>query len=538
MKKMTLLGIGLTALAALSLVGCGHSTQAGGGSVIQVKLYQAGWGREWLDAEITAFEKAYSAEKYTVDVVESTSKVPETTEGEIETATGKNKNQIDLYFTSNVSINRVISKSKNILRSSNEVLLESFDDILGEGAIGSDRVEEKTTIKDRLYNGMDPMIRYSGDISNWTGKAFTLPWATSATSLIVNPKILADDGLSVPLTSDELITDVQAVAAKTATTNIYPYTWAGNNASGYWNFLFATWFAQYQTLAGFNKFLATTPDTGTMKDNGYDVYHDQGILESLKVMTSLLNLDYSPDGSANMLAPEAQHQFLAGKAAFMVNGDWLLNEMKTEYATEAKAMQIIKCPVLSSIGTEAGLTDAELHTVVAAIDDGKAFSDLSSIVALTQANFDRIKVARGVYNSLGASHQILIPSYSDAKDAAKLFVRFILSQDGCRIFRENAYGSLPFRYDQGDTSGLSTFEQSDLKVLNNGDSTTFFNELYSYSPLRVAANLLTFNYNSWISPTTFKAVLLAKGAFTAQHMFDQEYQYEKDNWSTYVSYLG
>jgi hypothetical protein len=147
MKKMTLLGIGLTALAALSLVGCGHSTQAGGGSVIQVKLYQAGWGREWLDAEITAFEKAYSAEKYTVDVVESTSKVPETTEGEIETATGKNKNQIDLYFTSNVSINRVISKSKNILRSSNEVLLESFDDILGEGAIGSDRVEEKTRSK-------------------------------------------------------------------------------------------------------------------------------------------------------------------------------------------------------------------------------------------------------------------------------------------------------------------------------------------------------------------------------------------------------
>jgi ABC-type glycerol-3-phosphate transport system substrate-binding protein len=539
MKKTKLV---MVALAALALTACGGGTNTSsstGNKEIQVKLYKAGWGEDWLTKEIEAFQTTYKDEGYTVKLVESASTVPETSEGEIETPSGRKKNEIDLYFTGNVSINNVISKSKSILRTSDKTLLEGMDEILDEPAIGLDKKEETAKIKDRLYSGFDQMIRYNGSVSAWDGKAFFLPWATSATSLLVNPAILSTNNLAVPLTSNELISAIKTIADKTATTGVYPYVWAGGNASGYWNFLFSTWFAQYQSLDGFNKFLALTPETGTSKDNGYDVYNDQGILESLKAMDDVLDLNYAPDGSASAIHTEAEHSFLTGKAAFMMNGDWLYNEMKSEYATEAKAMQIVKTPILSSIGTECGLTDKELHTVVEAIDNGKAFNEITGISALKEAGYERIKNARNIYNCLGTSHQILIPSYADAKEGAKLFVRFLLSEDGCRIFRNNAFGSLPFTYTKKDTDSTSVFQASDDALLNGGKATAFFNEQYSYSEIRTSANVLTFNYPTWVAPTTFKAVLQDKtGTLTAQHIYETEAKYEKDNWSSYLAYIG
>jgi ABC-type glycerol-3-phosphate transport system substrate-binding protein len=532
----------VVALAALCLAGCNKTTTTsndGGSKEIQVKLYKAGWGEDFLTAEIAAFQEAYKEEGYTVNVVESSSTISESTEGEIETPTGRKKNEIDLYFTNNVSINNIISKSKSILRTSDTTLLEDMDEILDEGAIGADKKEESVKIKDRLYNGFDPMIRYNGSVEAWQGKAFTLPWATSACSLVCNPAVLSADGLTIPLTSNELISDIQTVAAKSGSTGIYPYSWAGSNASGYWNFLYATWFAQYQTIEGYNKFLALTPETGTMKDNGYDVYNDKGILEALKAMDDVLDINYSKDGSTEEMHIDAQHDFLSGKSAFMINGDWLYNEMKAQYADEAKAMQIVKTPILSSIGTECGLTDAELHTVVAAIDAGTAFADIKGVSALTEASYNRIQNARNIYDCLGASHQILIPSYADAKVGAKLFVRFLLSQDGCRIFRNNAYGSLPYRYDLASTDSTCVFQASDDALLNGGKATAFFDEQYSYSELRTKDTILNFNYPSWVSPYTFKSMLIDQtDKLHAQYMYEKEASYEKDNWAAYLSAAG
>jgi ABC-type glycerol-3-phosphate transport system substrate-binding protein len=534
-------------LAAVLMVGalssCGQPTASSGSSdtgnkEIQVKLYKAGWGQEWLDATIAKFQEAYKAEGYTVNIVESSSTVIASSESEILTASGKKKNPIDLYFTSNVSINNLIYKSKSVLRTSDTTLLEDMDDILDSKAIGFDKQEEAATIRSRLYQGFDSLLTYRGSVSAWQGKDFTLPWATSGTSLLVNPAVLAKYGVEVPLTSNEFVQAIQKIATAGKADGVYPYAWAGGNASGYWNYLFGTWFAQYQGLSGYKDFLALNPASGTTKDNGYDVYNDLGMKESLNAMRSILNLDYSADGAVSMQHLEAQHDFLEGKAAFMINGDWLLNEMKSEYSTEAKSCKIVKAPLLSSIGKEAGLSDEQFHQVIAAIDSGKTYAETKAMVSgLSEDNFKRISEARDLYSCLGSSHQILIPSYADAKVGAKLFVRFLLSEDGCRLFHNTAYGNLPFTFSAKEGDSSSVFEDADAAFLKKGKSMAFNIEDMGASEIRSKANVLLFNHPSWASPSTFKSMMI-DSTLTGDTVYTKEAEYVKSNWSSFIQYAG
>jgi hypothetical protein len=154
----------------------------GTNKTVKVKLYKAGWGEDWLKEMITAFEKTYSAEGYKVEIVESSSTVPTTTQQEL--LLGPAKNDIDIYFSGQTSIPTVLSRTKKVLKSEATPLLYSFDTILDEPCIGSSKLPEKETLRSRMFGGYDAYSKYNGEMTQWDGQTFQLSWANNAVGLL------------------------------------------------------------------------------------------------------------------------------------------------------------------------------------------------------------------------------------------------------------------------------------------------------------------------------------------------------------------
>ena len=74
-------------------------------------------------------------------------------------------------------------------------------------------------------------------------------------------------------------------------------------------------------------------------------------------------------------------------------------EMEQEYYDEASRCIMLNTPILSIIGTEAGITDAELSEAVRMIDSGNTNEQIiSQISGLDEAETQRIRDARNIYS--------------------------------------------------------------------------------------------------------------------------------------------
>ncbi len=536
-----LLAVVLLIAMIATLIGCGTGGTAGGNQAsgpkkLVIKFFKGGYGDEWLYAMADAFEEAYKDEGYEVEIEVKAS--GGSTVAEQELKLGPEKNDVDLYFASSVSTHNVLNYSKKVMRDETTPLLEPLNDIYNAPAVGADKQPESKTIAERTFAGFEDSYLYKGTNEAWQGKIFNLSEFASSTGLFVNTKVLEKYGVSVPNTTDEFAAAVKTISQKGAADGVYPFTWAGNNAPGYWYYLWYNWFAQYSGVEAFNNWVATMPESGDVKNDGWQVYEDRGILEAFKAMEPLMELDYSADGAVNFTHTEAQHYLMVGEAAFMVTGDWLLSEMKKDYMQEASTdVQMVKTPVASVIGTELGISDAQLSQAVSMIDSGKSNTELiAAVPGLQEAGAQRIRDARGIYTSIGSELQVMIPAYSDAKEVAKKFIQFLYSEDGCRIVRDNAYALVPVTCDSYEVSEPTVFLESVVKTFDNGNAVAISMN-NNKSVVRSTSGMLEFNYSSYCLPNTFKSMMMDK-SITAQYIYETELAYVKSNWANWVAYAG
>lgn len=538
----------LLALSAFSTVvipsvtSCGSSVKPGGEGVVQIRVYKGGYGDEWLNELVKQFNETFKSQNCSAEIVESSTLVTEKAKQEIYDV--KN-NQIDLYFTNGSDYSSIIDKSKDTLRTTSRTLLENLDDVLTSKAIGFDGKEESQTIGERLFDGIRNVSTYNGFNEKWQDKVFKLPWADAMTGLFANMTVLNKYNIELPLTSDEFTSAIEKIS-KHNSDGVYPYSWGGNNCPGYWCFLFETWFAQYSGVKKYEQFMKCEPYEGAtvdeIKSDGYKVYEEPGLRKSLDAMYPIMQLKYSADGSASLNHNEAQIQFMTDKSAFFVNGDWIMNEMRSQYAEKASDIVMLQMPILSCIGTENGLeNDQQLHDVVKAIDEGKTDEEIKVLVPkATDALLTKVRDARSIHDSIGAGHDMLIPSYADAKDAAKKFIRFMYSNDGCNVFREKAWSNLPLKYTIKDPSKTNNFQASLDKVYSSG-KTQVISDCAEYNPIRSYSQLYLFNYSAWQHPNTFKNMMLqhdtevsGKKPFAPENMMPAEADYVKTSWPSYM----
>ena len=524
------------------LTGCSNRMKVGGSHVIQIKAYKGGYTTDFLHEMADKFHQVYP--DLSVEFLEESALVDgEKTAAEI---CVPKKNQVDLYFVTGVDINFLVKRSSAILHKRDVTLLEPLDDVFESKAIDLSGKEESETIKSRFFTGFEELCRYDGEFPRWRGTMFNLPWAEASTGLFMNKSVLDRYNVEIPLTSNEFTSAVQTIYTQGQADGKYPFSWGGANADGYWQYLYETWFAQYTGVAGFNRFMNCDPGNGKIVQEGYKVYEDRGILKALEAMFDILDLKYSPNGSTSKQHMEAQTDFITGKTAFMCDGDWVLNEMKEYYYDEAKEIMMIGAPILSSIGEEIGITDAQLHTLVESIDNHKTNTEIKALIpSLTDQNIEWVRNARSVHGTIGIGHNILIPSYADAKEAAKLFIRFFYSNDGCRIFRNFANANLPLSYKTEEGDKDTTFQKS-LDKIRDYDNPQIVTTVAPFNGVRITPTppIYLFNEPSWQNPHTFLNVMLDKNkanpVFTPQKIFEEEQEYVKKFWPErmiYIDYL-
>ena len=515
-----------SALAFTSLLGCSKKNQGGTDPVVvDVRIYKAGYGTEWFKSAKEKFEALYADQGYTINIVDESDGVSDKARSEMP---NKKTNSIDLYIVGESNFAEYLRVSKSALKTEEEVLLENLNDVYSSPAIRFDGSEESVTIDSKLNDSIKRFMKYNGTTSstyaylnNFAGNYYAFPWASGVSGFLINKTVFDNYGLELPRTTDELLAAYDVMCPEdsdgkptpkvvqiavdehgnTEDFSAYPMSYPGQS-SGYWLFAYDTFFAQYSGAEAEANFWLCKPAEGTMEDNGYDVYKDEGILKALEVVEKLCDDRYCKRGTINLKETEAQLEVLSGNAAIMPTGNWAYQQMKLNYSEYVDNGVMMKMPVISALGTKLGISDEVLSGIVKGVDEGKTDSAIAAEFGVDETTIvARVREARNIYFDYSVNHIALIPSYSPSKAVAKLFLRFLASDDNLDLYKTKAYSSLPFKYAGESKVVDNAFVRSVDEIMGYGKNVAVYEDLCT-SPIRQQGLHCFPSYGMY--PTVFK----------------------------------
>ena len=208
--------------------------------------------------------------------------------------------------------------------------------------------------------------------------------------------------------------------------------------------------------------------------------------------------------------------------------------MYANYASEVVGMEMIKTPIISALGTKIGLkSDATLSKMVTCIDEGKGFADTQAAVTdetITEEQYNAVAKARGVFYDWGVPAQIVVNSYSPNVELAKLFLRYIASDDAAqRAYAASTlitpYASSEVDYTK-DKSKYTNFMKS-IDEIRKGANSSY---IYRIALDKRAENMLGFfNINR-----TLELTWLTKSTLSVDTVLEDEMKFIKELWDSNV----
>lgn len=581
--------LSLAGLVAVSAIGCGGGNSGSGGGnsnsgggteskVCNVKSIINGYDTDWLKESIAKFNRIYETEGYEVKLVLEDADI-----GSVNEVKSYKRNDTDLYFDYN-KVNNLVESSRGVLRDDKACLLEDLTDVVDSIAIGENKQPDgEKTIRQKFEK--NKVVLNGGKYTGITASATTysgqygIPYATGSTGIYLNKKALTTLGYSMDdvLTTDalfdmcdDIVKDYKLDDADLLT-RFYPVAYAQSNAGGYPGYMFQYWMAQYMGQKTYENFWKFIPSNGTTVENGYEVYEDYGILETLRVISDLTNIDYCAPGYGSTAHTAAQGRVFIGTSnakyshgsLLMVSGDWIFKESDKDYGQYSEDVIAIKVPVISALGMKLGLCgtnhtvkvdgytsrnehcdacEAKLRAIIKLVDaydyTQKTNAQIATEVGVEEADVKTIREARGVIIGETGCYAF-IPSYSNAKTVAKLFLKFLFSNDGQKIFTSKTY--ISSLLDIGETVDTSSMNDRDLSIYektNSYNTTTLFpdltnklrNVIGNYFPgsgtnLSVFVGLAYSHKNS--APQ-----------FTPEAVYKNNIEYVRLSWGDYLSAAG
>lgn len=435
---------GATALAACGSCGNRPTGGSGGADTLNIAFVEAGYGRVWLERIVEAFK----AENPGVTVnLEGDSGMT----AKISTRLQNNSELPSVFF----------ALETNWQLWALEGYLEPLDDLYATDVDGR-------TYEDRVN---DDYLDY-GKVD---GTYYATGWSDGVTGIVYNASMFEAYGWEIPETVDDLI----ALCAKIKTdTNgaIAPFAWGGQVAA-YWDYVVKAWWCQYDGIEKVKTFLKfEKPEV--FESNG-------GRLKALEAFETLIgDSTNSVEGAMSMNHIQSQLAFLQGKAAMIVNGDWIETEMANSMP-DGFRMKMMKTPYIDSA-----------HKL--------------------DVNYTASGDFAVIPKNLGAEEKAL----------AKKFLAFMAKEDMCRIFTEETGSTRPFEYSVEEIyDGLTEFQQSVMDIYFADDIYNF--HVYSDSYLK---------YNVFVSVFPLSgspyADVLDDGA---QNYIDKEVAYVNANWTKWVA---
>ena len=455
----------LVVCSVFTATGCAKQNVVQDGKTVNVKVFKAGYGTTWLYRLKEKFEEVYKEQGYKINILEPDNSL-KATAALSEMRAGK-KSGVDLYFVQSVTVEQALDAEYG-------ACAEDLTDVYDSPAISFDGSEESVKISSKLSSSYDGAVK-DGD------KYYSYLWASSPCGLVVNTRVLKKYGLSVPKTTNELFACYDAIyrgngkTEGSEKTNVYPFSWAGNNAYGYALFPLYAYLGQILGREKYNKFISLqSGETPTEQDvqEGYKYFYntDGGYSDNVYLAAETLMKQYNNNtscyGSVGAEHGEAHYNLLMGNCAFIADGEFFFAEARVNYAKYVGDVAFINSPVNSAVGTilkldgsgeNAELCDKILSYVIGLSDEGKEVSEIISSVlsefgvTLTEEQVKRVEEARAVFYER-ADHNAYIVKDSPVADIAKLFLRMAASDDFGKLFKETAYGYSPYASSSAEKS--------------------------------------------------------------------------------------
>ena len=366
---------------------------------INIRVWEGGYGVNWLDQVIGAFNAKYPDVK--IGVSESVER--QQVFGDI---TGKSE-KYDIIF------------SENNVAEYSEDCLSQIDDLYAFTTKGESR-----TVAEKLNPVYTELLQYKGHY-------YQIPSYVGAYGLVYNNDFISDD--EVPVTTDEL----KALCQNLKNMSLTPIIFSGDSGVDYWNFAYCTWFAQYEGRTAYRAALngSIIGENGEQKIDPSSAYLTGG-LKAMQVCEDLLWFEngyiYAPSTGTSFI--EAQRYFLQGQQAMMYNGSWMFNEMQTMFPDGADYdFKMMKMPVISAIKEKCSTieNDAELSALVHAIDNGETALKGTGY-EVSEADYAKVKEARSFYYAGGENANAVVPINARNKELAKRFLAFMYSDEGIK----------------------------------------------------------------------------------------------------------
>ena len=473
MKIKKLLAVALSVITVSTCtcaVGCGPSAPTQDGKTVNVMMQLAGWGIDYAKDVAKEFEKLYAEEGYKINFLEPKS----TFNGSsalTEMRLDYDKSGLDLVFTGGVTLNQALDPEYGECITDLDDLYSqpaiNFDGSLGEKSIG-EMVSEKA--KRRLQKN---------------GKYYTLGMTKGVRGLVYNQRVLTKYGIDAPpVTTDELFEQFDIILNGTNDIpGIRPVTWGGSTAASYALGTLYAGLAQLMGVEAYDEFFELDyllNEDGTIKSDGYKLYEDNATAfkEVLEVVSQKFDVLYSYTGSKTQSHGDAHAQLVAGRTAFMQDGEYFYNEVQYDFPSYLGDIRMAPNPIISYLGVQEKLDGTgenrelcddilsfmcKLYDNGATNDEIKTSTEQEFSITLTDEKVARIVEARGVMHADGGGGGIFVMKQSPVKDIAKLFLRMMLSEDAAKSYTK--YGMIAAYADVNPSEYKSEFTRDVAKIL-------------------------------------------------------------------------
>lgn len=453
MKKFLLFLLSLTTAAScFAAAGCGKKVDP---NALVIEYYKAGYGDTWIKSLASEYTKRYGQEVVLLprEGAQGLTKMS----GSLRSGTA----ETDLFFAGDPSFGDIYRGTVSAGGQLYDSWFADLTDLYKSTIDGEDiTVEDKMLDYFQEYFKMD-----TEDGKYYDQKYHFFPYVTGMFGIVVNVNVWnkVAQGKEYPRTTDELLEVCKDVKSQVA-----PFLYSVSEE--YWTAALPLFMHQYEGDERMNNFYK---GYGPTQDVRYDtnMVAYTGYKEALIFFENLLMPanGYMHPSCSSYSFTQMQGLFLEGKSLFVVNGDWLENEMILNYADAN--IQMMKTPVLSAVADKCSFSAAEnrdqiLREIIDYVD-GKTQTQPANCNA---DDIEIVRKARSVEYMTGNSNTAYIPSYSNQISAAKDFLRMMASDEGMKIFRNGTNGSeMPFRYTNAanaENPNASVFRKSINNILS------------------------------------------------------------------------
>lgn len=430
MKKRILAVLLGLVTAFCSLSGCGGNSGKHSENEVVIKIWSSGTGVQFLIKATEAFNAKNTG--YTVKYEDSSNpKIIENDFGK----EGIDNADIWMYV-----IDAVATRIEEFADPLNDVLDATYS---GESKKIGEKFK-KSFLNELVYED---------------GNCYSLSYGGGWYGIVYNKNVVDGDKFVVPRTTDEL---EALVISLHDSKDVTMKPWINFREGGYWTHMLEVWQAQYDTPDYVNntfwKLDGGAEDPAPSKNV---LTKEDGRYEALKVLDRILKPDYMVDGSNSITHTSAQTKYLHGEAVMMVNGSWLLNEMRNTSGAK-NSFVMMKSPVISSIvqkcptidGYDGGEPDEELSALIAAVDNAASAEEVPLTgegYEVSREDANRIYEARNLMSSNFDAHGIIVPKYATSKVGAKEFLKYFYSDENLKTYWETT--QLPMMIDYSNGNG-------------------------------------------------------------------------------------